>query len=363
MSTGSLRLGTLFGIPVRGHWSTALVALLLGANLTIALGVIGGAIAIVAFFVSLVLHELGHALVARRFGVGTQHIDLWALGGVARLDREPPTPLADGLIAAAGPLVNIALGGGLLVAAALSDDWAGSTIVVWLAIVNLALAAFNLLPGAPLDGGRIVRAVRWKMTGSRYRGMRDSGHIGRLLGWSLVAVGFAMTFNGMPGLFVALTGFFIAISARAEVLASLVAERLDGIKVRDLTWFGIAQVGADMDADSMIWQRQRLGEAGAVAVIDDDGHLDGLVLEDQLWAIPPDRRGMVMLTSLMAPFPNLARATPDEDLAAVLPRLNPLRPVVTVWNGDALLGVVPPKRLRERLEEASRRAFGSQMRP
>jgi hypothetical protein len=139
------------------------------------------------------------------------------------------------------------------------------------------------------------------------------------------------------------------------VIASLIAEPLAGVKVRELTWFGVAHVGTDMDADSMIGQRQRLGEAGAVAVTGADGHLDGLVLEDQLWAIPPERRGMVMLTSLMAPFSTLARATPDEDLAAVLPRLNPLRPIVTVWNGDTLLGVVPPKRLRERLQQVSRR--------
>ncbi len=359
MSNGSVRLGTWFGIPVRAHWSMALIALLLGANLVMVLGALGGAIAVVAFFASLLVHEFSHALVARRFGVGTEHIDLWALGGLARLDREPPRPLADAAIAAAGPLSNGILGALFLgIEWQIDGRWSGSSVLTWLGIVNVGLFVFNLLPGAPLDGGRIVRAIRWAMTGSRYRGMRDAGNVGRLLGWSLVAVGLALTFNGMPGLFIVLTGFFIAVNARSEVMASLIAEGLDGLKVGDLTWFGVAQVGTDMDADSMIWQRQRLGEAGAVAVLDDDGHLDGLVLEDQLYAIPPERRGVVMLTSLMAPFNSLARATPDEDLVSVLPRLNPLRPVVTVWNGDALLGVVPPKRLRERIEQASRRAFG-----
>ncbi len=125
----------------------------------------------------------------------------------------------------------------------------------------------------------------------------------------------------------------------------------------DLTWFGIAEAGTDMDADSMFWQRQRLGNAGAVAVLDDDGQLDGLVLEDQLWAIPSERRPMVMLTQLMVPFDKLAKASPDEELSAVLPRLNPLRPVVTVWNGDKLLGIVPPKRLEERLKQAQHTAL------
>ena len=152
---------------------------------------------------------------------------------------------------------------------------------------------------------------------------------------------------------------FIALNARAEIMGSYVAEQLDGVKVRDLTWFGVAHAGTDMDADSMIWQRERLGNAGAVAVMGDDGELDGLVLEEQLWAVPSDRRAMMMLTNLMVPFNQLARATPDEDLSAVLPRINPLRPVVTVWSDDRLLGVVPPKLLAERLKRAHSQAFSN----
>jgi hypothetical protein len=133
------------------------------------------------------------------------------------------------------------------------------------------------------------------------------------------------------------------------VMASLLAEGLDGLKVGDLTWFGVAQVGTDMDADSMIWQRQRLGAVGAVAVRGDDGELDGLVLEDQLWAVPVEQRPWTMLTSLMAPFSRLARADPDDELAAILPRLNPVRPIVTVWRDGRLLGIVTPKVVREQL--------------
>lgn len=166
-----------------------------------------------------------------------------------------------------------------------------------------------------------------------------------------------MAINGRPGIFIALTGVFIAINARAEIMGSYISEQLDGVKVRDLTWFGIAQAGTDMDADSMIWQRERLGNAGAVAVLDDNGNLDGLVTEDALWAIPSDRRAMVMLTQLMVPMNSLAKASPDEDLSAVLPRLNPLKPLLTVWNDDKLLGVIPPKRLKERLDSAQRAIF------
>lgn len=354
MSPGSLRLGRYFGIPVHAHWSMAFVAVWFGVALSASLGVIEGIIATTAFFASILAHEFGHALVARRFGVRTQSIDLWALGGVARLDRESPTPRADGMIAIAGPAVNALVG---IVGFGVGIAF-GSTILEWLGFVNILLALLNMVPGAPLDGGRVLRAVRWARTGDKYRATRDAGNAGRVLGWGAVAFGFALMFNGdQLGLFLIITGVFIALNARAEIMSSYVAEQLDGVTVRDLTFFGIAQAGTDMDTDSMIGQRERLGDAGAVAVVDDAGRLDGLVLEDQLWAVPSDRRPQVMLTQLMVRFDELARATLDEDLSSVLPRLNPLRPVVTVWDGGALLGIVHPKRLEERLKLAQRQAF------
>ncbi len=134
-----------------------------------------------------------------------------------------------------------------------------------------------MLPGAPLDGGRVLRAVRWARTGDKYRAMRDAGNAGRVLGWVLVGGGVLLMLTGQFGVFIIITGVFIAVNAKSEIMASYIGEQLDGITVGDLTWFGIAEAGTDMDADSMIWQRQRLGNAGAVAVLDDDGHLDGLV--------------------------------------------------------------------------------------
>ncbi len=329
------------------------IAALFGWSLAQNLGIVPGLVATGLFFVSILTHEFGHALVARRYGVQTESIDLWALGGVAYLDREPPTPRADGLIALAGPAVSLLIGV-LGIALGLGFE---SSVLSWIGLVNLLLAVFNMLPGAPLDGGRVLRAWRWARTGNKYRAMRDAGQAGRVLGWSMAGIGVAMMFNGMPGIFIALTGVFIALNAKAEIMGSYVAEQLDGVKVGDLTWFGVAHAGADMDADSMIWQRQRLGDAGAVVVVGEDGELEGLVLEDQLWAVPADRRALMMLTNLMAPFNQLAKAAPDEDLSAVLSRINPLRPIVTVWSGDRLLGVVPPKLLKERLNRARQQAF------
>jgi Zn-dependent protease len=355
-TSGSVNLGRYFGIPVRAHWSMGLIAVFFSVNLAAELGVAGGIVVTAALFASILLHEFGHALVARRYGVNTESIDLWALGGMARLDRESPTPKADGLIAVAGPAVSLGIGA---IAIGLAFMFQSNVLFV-VGALNLLMAVFNMLPGAPLDGGRVLRAVRWSRTGDKYRAMRDAGNAGRVLGWGIGIVGVAWTFQGGPGIFFAIIGVFIALNARAEIMASYIGEQLVGVKVRDLTWFGIAHAGNDMDAYSMIDQRQRLGNAGAVALdANGDGHIDGLVLEDQLWAIPTEQRARTMLTQLMTPFNTLAKAGPDDDLSSVLPRINPRNPLVTVWNGETLLGIVSAQRLSERLQLAQQRARNS----
>lgn len=348
-------MGRLAGAPVRLHWSAVAIAVLLGATVVRDVGYLTAVVLVLAFFGSIVGHEAAHAYVARHHGIGTTSIDLWALGGMAHLEREPRTARAEGWIAAAGPLASLALGaigiGAALGLRALDGPVEVARILAWVGGVNVLLAVFNMLPGAPLDGGRVVRAVRWGRHGNRYRAMREAGRAGRVIGFGIGALGVWVMMSQQPnGIFLAVTGLFIAMNARAEIVHADVAERLGGVTVGQLTWYGVAEAGTDMDADSMIWQRQRLGEAGAVAVRGDDGELDGLVLEDQLWAVPAEQRPWTMLTSLMAPFNRLARADPDDELAAILPRLNPLRPVVTVWRDGRLLGIVSPKVVREQLK-------------
>jgi Zn-dependent protease len=354
MLTGSISLGRLAGATLRVHWSAIVFAALIAAVWSRDFGVVIAAIGVVAFFASILVHELAHTIVARRFDVNTTAIELWALGGMARLDHDPRTAKAEGWIAAAGPLASLAIGalgiGGAFATYSLGAPRPVYGVLATIGGLNILLGLFNLLPGAPLDGGRIVRAVRWAQHGNRYRAMREAGLAGRVLGWGIGAFGLVLLLESAPeGIWVLLTGMFIAVNARAEITLAALGERLDGVKVSDLTWFGVAETDSEMDADSMIWQRSRLGGAGAVAVRGNDGELDGLVLEDQLWAVPAEQRPWVMLTSLMMPFTRLAQADPDDDLASVLPKLNPLRPVVTVWRDGRLLGVIPPATLRQKL--------------
>jgi Zn-dependent protease len=356
MNSGSLRLGTMSGISVKIHWSVALIAMLLGVNLAQEIGPIAAVLAVAAFMASILVHEFAHALTARRFGVGTESIQLWALGGVARLTRESPSAKAEGWIAAAGPIASVGialagLGGWWLLDGA---DSGSSYVAVlrWLGVINALLAVFNLLPGAPLDGGRIVKAVRWSIHGDRHRAAREAGRAGLVLGWLVAAAGFFLIMRDQSGIWLVIVGAFIAVNAHVEIAAATIAGNLTGSTVRDLTWFGVAEAGEDMDADSMLWQRGRLGAAGAVAITDAAGAPQGLAFEDDMWAVPADERPWVMLTQMMVPLDRTAQASPDDDLASVLPKINPARPIVTVWQDGRLVGLVPPRRLRERLAAA-----------
>jgi Zn-dependent protease len=206
----------------------------------------------VLFFGSLILHELGHALVARRGGIEIEGIDLWLLGGLARFRQDTRSPGQEFAVAAAGPAVSILLAvvfAGISVALAGPDDAldvallrngvdvsAPLALVVFLAEMNLWLFLFNLLPAFPLDGGRIARAVVWRITGDRNRATRVSAGIGQLAGYALIAFGLwrAVEGEGIGGLWWAVIGWFIASAARSAVSSTAFTERLEGITVADL---------------------------------------------------------------------------------------------------------------------------------
>jgi Zn-dependent protease/CBS domain-containing protein len=206
--------------------------------------------AVMLFFVSLILHELGHALVARRLGIGISGIDLWFFGGVARMSRDTDSPGAEFKVAAAGPavtlvIVAICLGLAALVSqgAALDiarlSDTAVSPVVALLGFLipmNLFLLIFNLVPAYPLDGGRIARAIVWKLTGDRNRATRIAARIGEGFAYLIIGGGIFLFASGerFNGIWLAVLGWFIAQSARAAVASTAFTERLDGITVADI---------------------------------------------------------------------------------------------------------------------------------
>jgi Zn-dependent protease len=364
---GQLTLGRIAGIPVHLHWTLLAIAGLLGIGLarsvlpaadpgvsaTTAWAVAG--VTTVVFFATILVHELAHALTARRYGVQTDSIELWALGGLARLRDEAPSPRADAFTAGAGPLTSLVLAAAFIGAAYGAAALGTSDLLVaalgWLGIVNGILAVFNLLPGAPLDGGRLLRAWRWHRTGDRLRATDDAARAGQFLGWTIIILGVWMMFNGWASLFVPVTGLFLLTTAKAEQLGVMAESKLAGLTVRDVTWFGVARASDDVDAETMLWQRERFGAPRLVAIEDHDGGVSGLVTEDQLWNVPAQNRPFVRLAQLAVPLSRTARATPDEPLVAALRRRSPLSPLITVWGEGRLVGVVVPEMLNNRLRE------------
>jgi Zn-dependent protease len=241
-----LPLFRLLGIPVHLDLTFLLVlpllALLIGGNLPLYLELFGlpqdpgllqgpwpfllGLVAALGLFLSVLLHELGHALAAQRLGIRTQRITLWLLGGVAQLERIPREPKKELFIALAGPLVSFALA--LLFRLLRQEAGALGFLTHYLALVNLMLGLFNLLPALPLDGGRVYRALL--ATRKPYlQATRQALALSQ-------AVAFALGLFGLWALnpFLILMAFFVYMASRADAEATLLAQALEGLKVRDL---------------------------------------------------------------------------------------------------------------------------------
>lgn len=230
----SIRLGRFFGIPVGLSWSVLIIAAVLTLSLGTALlpasapGASGAAyfvaaaVAAVLFFASLLAHELAHAVVARRNGVRVEGITLWLLGGVARLGSEAKSAGAELRIAAVGPAASFALAAGFGATAFVADALLLPALVVavfgWLALINAVLGAFNLLPAAPLDGGRILAGALWAGHGDPHRARVTAAQAGRVVGFGLIAFGVIGFLTPIPfgGPWTALVGWFILTTAAAE---------------------------------------------------------------------------------------------------------------------------------------------------
>nr|BFE57381.1 site-2 protease family protein [Dactylosporangium thailandense] len=371
------RLGRIAGIPVGVHWSVFVIMLLLVQGLAVVIlpgGAPGHATAVywsvavlvaVVFLTALLAHELGHSLVARHYGVRVRAITLWLLGGVSQLDGEAPHARADLLIALAGPLVSLAGAGVFAAAAAVVRALGGGALavtgLVWLTVVNVLLGLFNLLPGAPLDGGRVLAAVLWWVRGDRASARRAAARAGIVLGGVLIAAGFLqvlLTAN-FRGLWPVLLGWFLVLAARAEAVDAVVRTTLAGVRVGDvMTTPAVCGYTSQSVADFVATVARRHPHR-TFPVLDLDGHVAGLVSLTRLVKVPSADRERVRLADVSAPVDParlLNPATTLVDAAAALPAGgHRLAPVVTegrltgiVTHGDvaratelAELGIAP----------------------
>jgi Zn-dependent protease/CBS domain-containing protein len=260
----TIQLGRIAGIRIGVNWSWVIVFALIVWSLAAAVfpsqnpGFSDGeyvALAVVAavlFFVSLLLHELGHALQAKREGLEIEGINLWLFGGVAQIKGGFPTAGAEFRIAIAGPLVSLALGLGFVGVAAVGLPSAVDAVTSWLGYTNLILLAFNLLPALPLDGGRVLRAALWQARGDLRWATWVAGAIGRAFGYVLIGLGVFMLIveGAFSGAWLAFVGWFLLEAATSETRYIATRQALAGLRVRDL----MARDPVTVDADVSLGQ-------------------------------------------------------------------------------------------------------------
>jgi Zn-dependent protease/predicted transcriptional regulator len=259
---GNLSIGRYGGVEVRLNWSLlAVVALIVwslsdgvfpsqnpGLSHNTYLGM--AVVASLLFLASITLHELGHSWVARREGIEVDSITLWLFGGVSQLKGRFASPGAEFRVAVTGPLVSIVLGVLFVVIAVAGLPSEVDGVAAWLGYINLLLAAFNLLPASPLDGGRVLHSILWRAKGDFAWATRVASEIGQGFGYLFIALGLAMfIFEGsFSGAWLAFIGWFLLQGARAEARYVATEQALGGLRVRDL----MVQNPVTVDADSTI---------------------------------------------------------------------------------------------------------------
>lgn len=332
MRPGTLQIGRLAGIPIAIHplWF-AIVALF-----TVALGadyypsaVPGiepsaayalGLATVLALFASVVAHELGHALVARRDGVEIEEIELWPLGGVARMRTMPGTPVAELRMALAGPAVSVGLALTLIgIALAVPRDGALALreALAYLGLLNGVLAIFNMVPALPLDGGRVAHAIIWWRGGDRDRATLYSSVAGRAFGWFFVTIGVASWLSGTaPGPWLAVIGIFVLVAASAEQRSAIVHQAFGGVSADQLMSKNpavISEVATVMEAVNRLARERHT----AMPVVDRDRRAVGVVSVADLARVAVDQRDRMVVSAVMQSNPELFVA-PKADVAELL---------------------------------------------
>ncbi len=328
---------------------------------------------VLLFFISLLAHELGHALVARRKGIEVLGIDLWFFGGIAKLDKDPDSPGDEFQIAIAGPVVSLAVValcaglGTLMVGWTEFEDAAllrtgvdvtpGLLLLSWLGSINAAVFVFNLIPAFPLDGGRIARAIVWKVTGDRVRSTRVAATLGQGLAYVLIGLGIYMallTAAAFSGLWLAVLGWFLLQAARGTVAQTVFSERIGGVTVADIMDSEPVSLPATITATRALDDYFLRYRWPWFPVVDGSGRFVGIVHEERVQGAERLGDGDKLVSELMEPDDGEWRVGADATLETLLGS-EPLRRIGALFAVDPdghLRGVVTIDQVRRALQSA-----------
>lgn len=325
-----IRLGRIFGIEIGIHYSWFLIALLIvvslyaqfhaknpewGEGTILAMSLVTG----VLFFVSLVVHELAHSVFASSHGLPVKEITLFALGGVSQIEKDPTSAKHEFWMAFVGPLTSAVIGGVCVGLAGLVPDLRLRAMVAWLGYINLALAIFNMIPGYPLDGGRVLRAILWWKTGDADRSTSMAAKVGQFTGGLFIAFGILQFAGGagFGGLWISFIGWFLLQAAGESSRRIGLEHALAGATAGDLMTDDCPALDANMNIRNFV-DEELLRTGKRCFVVTQNGVVAGLVTPHEIKEIDRARWPYTTLVDVMRPLEELHTVLPETPLKNAL---------------------------------------------
>jgi Zn-dependent protease/predicted transcriptional regulator len=369
---GTFRIGKIAGIDIDIHVSWIIILVLLTVSLATGWfpqlypGWSTATYWLIAFlsslllFVSVLLHELAHSLVARRRGLPVKSITLFIFGGVSNIEREPKSPGIEFQLAFGGPLTSLVIG---LACFLLQVPLRGSSsplegILFYLAVTNILLGLFNLIPGFPLDGGRVLHSIVWRLTGNLRQATRVASLTGQVIAYLFILLGIWIFFAGdlLDGIWFGFIGWFLLSAAQSANAQGMLTSVLRGVRVGEVMNPKPATVPADISLQQLV-DAYFLPGGLRYALVMQGEKLVGLITLSDIRHIPRDQWGQVPVSTAMVPLARLHVATPQQSLSDVLPFMagRDVNQLPVVDNG-ALVGILSRDAIVQYLEV--RRSLG-----
>ena len=330
LQTGSLKIATIMGIPIRVHFSWLIIFGLITWSLSTfyfpkaapelpAVSYwISGTIAALLLFVSVAFHELSHSFVALKYKLSIVNITLFIFGGVAQMKGEPPSPKAEFRIAIAGPLSSFFLSMIFGIAYNVTTTQVTKALFSYLAQLNLILGVFNLIPGFPMDGGRVVRAFIWSKTNDFFYATRRAANYGLKIAMFFIIFGIISIFTGFPGgLWLMLIGWFLYTAAQASYQQASLQETLSGIKVRNIMVRDIITMSSSLTVDTAVNDYFLKYGYGGFPVVD-DGQFLGFVTLKEIKDVPRERWKDVKISEIFVPHDKKWEVAEEDDIMKAL---------------------------------------------
>lgn len=356
MTGSGFRLGQLFGIKINVDWSWLFIFLLVTWNLasvfgdmhsewSLALSIGTAVVAALLFFASVLAHEMAHSLMAVAQGVPVRSITLFLFGGVSNIEREPPSARAEFLITIVGPITSIVLGilflalstiGAFPLSTSMSDPTQAManlgpvmTLLPWLGSINIILGLFNLVPGFPLDGGRVLRSILWAATDSLQLATRWASYVGQAIAWLMIITGIAMVFGAevpffgtglVSGLWLAFIGWFLNNASSQSYRQVVVQDLLEDLPVGDIMRRDPPVASPDTVISSLVHDTLMATDEHAFPVLE-NGRLVGLICLHDVRKIPRERWQEMTVAEIMTPRDALQVTAPEEETSEALNKM------------------------------------------